>query len=321
MARVAGVDSSTQSTKVLVVDADSGDLLEQASAPHPEGTEVPPDAWASALDTAGKGLLDTVEAVAVGGQQHGMVVLDDQDEVVRPALLWNDTRSADAALELIDELGGPGAWAEAVGLVPVASFTVTKLRWLASHEPELATRVVRCVLPHDWLTGRLCVDSDGWTTDRGDASGTGYWSPSQAEYRTDLLELAFGRSLDLPRVAGPAEVVGHTESGAAVAAGTGDNMAAALGTVAAARRRGGVARHQRHRVRPLRDLHGRCHRTGRRVRRRAGPVPAVGGDAQRRPRADRHGAHAGGRPLRAGRPGHVRAGGRGRPRARPVPRR
>lgn len=229
MARVAGVDSSTQSTKVLVVDADSGEVLEQASASHPEGTEVPPDAWAGALDTAGAELLGAVDAVAVGGQQHGMVVLDDQDEVVRPALLWNDTRSAGAALELIDELGGSGAWAEAVGSVPVASFTVTKLRWLASHEPELAARVVRCVLPHDWLTRRLCADPDGWTTDRGDASGTGYWSPSQQEYRTDLLDLAFGRAIELPRVADPAEVVGHTASGAAVAPGTGDNMAAALG--------------------------------------------------------------------------------------------
>ena len=229
MTRIAGIDSSTQNTKVLVVDADSGDILDQASAPHPDGTEVAPDAWAEALDAAGAGLLDSVEAVAVGGQQHGMVVLDEAGAVVRPALLWNDVRSAQAALDLIDELNGPQAWADAVGLVPVASFTVTKLRWLAEHEPDLAARVVACVLPHDWLTGRLCADSAGWTTDRGDASGTGYWSPSQAEYRTDLLELAFGRAVELPRVAAPDEVVGRTASGAAVAAGTGDNMAAALG--------------------------------------------------------------------------------------------
>jgi xylulokinase len=199
MTRIAGIDSSTQNTKVLVVDADSGDILDQASAPHPDGTEVAPDAWAEALDAAGAGLLDSVEAVAVGGQQHGMVVLDEAGAVVRPALLWNDVRSAQAALDLIDELNGPQAWADAVGLVPVASFTVTKLRWLAEHEPDLAARVVACVLPHDWLTGRLCADSAGWTTDRGDASGTGYWSPSQAEYRTDLLELAFGRAVELPR--------------------------------------------------------------------------------------------------------------------------
>jgi xylulokinase len=104
MTRVAGIDSSTQSTKVVVCDADTGEVLDSASAPHPDGTEVAPAAWADALDTAGSRLLASVEAVAVGGQQHGMVVLDEEDDVVRPALLWNDTRSAQAALDLIDEL-------------------------------------------------------------------------------------------------------------------------------------------------------------------------------------------------------------------------
>jgi xylulokinase len=229
MTRVAGIDSSTQSTKVVVCDADSGEVLEQASAPHPDGTEVAPSAWAEALTAAGSGLLDSVEAVAVGGQQHGMVVLDEHDAVVRPALLWNDTRSAQEGLDLVAELGGAEAWARAVGSVPVASFTVTKLRWLARHEPDLAARVVTCVLPHDWLTRRLSADGGGYTTDRGDASGTGYWSPSQDDYRPDLLELGFGRVLEVPRVADPAEVVGRTPAGAAVAAGTGDNMAAGLG--------------------------------------------------------------------------------------------
>jgi xylulokinase len=229
MTRVAGIDSSTQSTKVVVCDADTGEVLEQSSAAHPDGTEVAPGAWAAALDEAGHGLLDSVEAVAVGGQQHGMVALDEHGAVVRPALLWNDTRSAQAALDLVAELGGPDAWAQAVGAVPVASFTITKLRWLAQHEPDNAARVAGCVLPHDWLTGQLCADPAGYTTDRGDASGTGYWSPFEERYRPDLLELAFGRVLEVPRVAGPAEVVGRTSAGAVVAAGTGDNMAAGLG--------------------------------------------------------------------------------------------
>jgi len=234
MTRVAGIDSSTQSTKVVVCDADSGETLGQAVAAHPDGTEVDPAAWRQALAGAGAGLLDTVDAVAVGGQQHGMVVLDAAEQVVRPALLWNDTRSAQDALDLVAELGGPQVWADAVGSVPVASFTVTKLRWLARNEPHLAERVVRCVLPHDWLTFGLSADSDGWTSDRGDASGTGYWSPSAGTYRTDLLEAAFGRPIEVPRVAAPADVVGHTASGAALAAGTGDNMAAALGLSLAA---------------------------------------------------------------------------------------
>src|SRR5947209_19993739 len=124
MTLVAGVDSSTQSCKVVVRDAESGALVREGRAPHPPGTEVAPAAWAAALDAAIEqaGGLDDVAAVAVGGQQHGMVCLDDDGAVVRPALLWNDTRSAGAAIDLIAELGGGSAWADAVGVVPVASF-------------------------------------------------------------------------------------------------------------------------------------------------------------------------------------------------------
>jgi xylulokinase len=229
MTLVAGVDTSTQSTKVVVCDADSGEVLREGRAAHPDATETDPALWWNAYTEASAGLLDGVAAIGVGGQQHGMVCLDGTGEVVRPALLWNDTRSAAAAADLIAELGGPGAWAEATGSVPVASFTVTKLRWFARAEPDLAARTTTVLLPHDWLTHRLRAGGGEPTTDRGDASGTGYWSPTTGEYRTDLLKLAFGRELALPRVAGPAETVGETPAGALLAAGTGDNMAAALG--------------------------------------------------------------------------------------------
>jgi xylulokinase len=150
--------------------------------------------------------------------------------VVRPALLWNDTRSAGAALDLVAELGAD-AWAGAVGLVPVASFTVTKLRWLATNEPDASERVAAICLPHDWLSWRLGGGGDltKLATDRGDASGTGYWSPAEGRYRDDLLRLALGKSVDLPTVLDPTDVCGETASGAVIAAGTGDNMAAALG--------------------------------------------------------------------------------------------
>ncbi|HMG30086.1 MAG TPA: xylulokinase [Jiangellaceae bacterium] len=235
MPAVAGVDSSTQSCKVVVCDADTGEVLREGRASHPDGTEVHPRHWWSALQRASDGVLDGVAAVSVAAQQHGMVALDEAGDVVRPALLWNDTRSAGAARELIDELGGPKAWADAVGLVPVASFTVTKLRWLATHEPDVAARVARVLLPHDWLTWRLSGAGREPTTDRGDASGTGYWSAAEGRYRTDLLELALGSAVTVPRVAGPAEPVGVVAdstvgaAGAVVAAGTGDNMGAALG--------------------------------------------------------------------------------------------
>jgi len=228
---VVGVDSSTQSCKVVIRDADSGALVRQGSAPHPPGTEVHPEAWWQALNAAvaAAGGLDDVEALAVGGQQHGMVCLDEDGEVVRPALLWNDTRSAQAADDLVAELGAE-AWAQAVGSVPVASFTVTKLRWLAEHEPEAAQRVAAVCLPHDWLTWRLrgSTDISELTTDRSDASGTGYWSPGTGEYRPDLLARALGREVRVPRVAGAREMVGRFGS-LALGPGAGDNAAAALG--------------------------------------------------------------------------------------------
>ncbi|HVK25716.1 MAG TPA: xylulokinase, partial [Actinokineospora sp.] len=227
---VAGVDSSTQSCKVVVCDADTGHVLAEASAPHPDGTEVDPEHWWAALNRATDGgLLDGVDAVAVGGQQHGLVALDDQGAVVRDSLLWNDLRSAPDTADLIAELGAR-AWAEGTGSVPAASFTVTKLRWLRRCEPANADRTASVMLPHDWLSWRLAGSPAGeWATDRGDASGTGYFSPATGEYRLDLLERALGHRPALPRVAGPSEIIGSTSGGTPLAAGTGDNMAAALG--------------------------------------------------------------------------------------------
>ena len=229
MALVAGVDSSTQSVKVVVRDARSGALVREARAAHPDGTEVHPSFWVEALDAATGGILEGVEALAIAGQQHGMVALDADGEVVRPALLWNDTRSAPDAADLVAELGGGRAWADAVGSVPVAAFTVTKARWMARVEPENAARTSRMMLPHDYLTWVLAGRPDVAATDRGEASGTGYWSPITGEYRDDLMRLALGHVPALPRVAGPGEEVGRTASGIALGPGTGDNMGAALG--------------------------------------------------------------------------------------------
>jgi xylulokinase len=229
---VAGVDSSTQSTKVLLCQAEDGTVIGQASTPHPDGTECDPEHWWRALAEAGRGLVDRADAIGVAAQQHGMVVLDASGQVIRPALLWNDMRSAPQAAALIAELGGPATWARRTGSVPSASFTVTKLRWLAEHEPDAAARTAHVLLPHDWLTWRLT----GWqaglaqpTTDRGDASGTGYFSPAEDRWLPEIAEAALGHPVGLPRVAAPAEIVARTPGGAALSAGTGDNMGAALG--------------------------------------------------------------------------------------------
>ncbi|MDI6943063.1 xylulokinase [Microbacterium barkeri] len=240
MTLVAGIDSSTQSCKVVVRDLATGEIARTGRASHPDGSEVDPRHWWDALQSAivDAGGLSDVDAVSIAGQQHGMVALDARGEVIRPALLWNDTRSADAAAALTAEVGAE-AFAERAGLVPVASFTATKLRWLADHEPENAARVAAVALPHDWLTWRLRgFGPDGergpvleeLVTDRSDASGTAYFDPSRDVYDRDLLARALRRDADaivLPRVLAPAE---HVDGpGFVVAPGAGDNAGAALG--------------------------------------------------------------------------------------------
>ena len=268
MTLVAGVDSSTQSCKVVVRDLETGALVRAGRAAHPDGTEVDPAAWWAALQEAlaAAGGLDDVDAISIAGQQHGMVVLDAEGRVIRNALLWNDTRSAQAARDLIAEVGAE-EYATRVGVVPVASFTATKLRWLRDAEPQNADRVAAVALPHDWLTWRLRgygpagesehgPDLEELTTDRSDASGTAYWSAATGAYDLDLFERALGRpgreaggadtaagagddkagspgAVVLPRVLGPSEAAGRTPSGVLVGPGAGDNAGAALGLGAA----------------------------------------------------------------------------------------
>ncbi|MDK8468689.1 xylulokinase [Corynebacterium accolens] len=228
MTYVLGIDSSTQSCKALLVDAVTGEIVDSGRASHPDGTQVDPQAWLTAMEEATAGLIDRADAVAVGGQQHGMVPLDANGEVVRPAMLWNDTSSASEAEELIDELGGEQACADTVGSVLVASLTGTKLRWLRNHEPENARKTSSVLLPHDYLTWHLGGRKEK-TTDHGDASGTGYYSTRDRKSLPNLAEQYIGHAIELPRVAEPNEVVGKTNGEALIAPGTGDNMAAALG--------------------------------------------------------------------------------------------
>jgi xylulokinase len=235
---IAGVDSSTQSVKIVIRAADTGELVRQGRAPHPDGTEVDPIHWKTALDSAiaQAGGLDDVAAIAVGGQQHGMVALDESGEVIRPALLWNDTRSAAQAESLNSEMGGNQAIADAVGSVLVASFTASKVRWLAENEKKNADRVYSIALPHDWLSWQLQGGKDfsKLFTDRSDASGTGYFDPKSSTYRRDILAKALlsDREIFLPTITAPSTFGGTTTHGIPIAAGAGDNAAAALGVQA-----------------------------------------------------------------------------------------
>ncbi len=232
---IAGVDSSTQSVKVVIRDAQTGELVRQGRAPHPDGTEVNPQHWLqglhSAINEAG-GVAD-VSAISIAGQQHGMVALDSDGEVIRDALLWNDMRSAQEADDLNHEVGGDAEMARKVGSKLVASFTASKLRWMADHEPENALKVASVALPHDWLSWQLQGGKNLNTlfTDRSDASGTGYFDPSTSHYREDIIRLALrhDQELTLPQIITPSAFGGVTETGIPIAAGAGDNAGAALG--------------------------------------------------------------------------------------------
>jgi xylulokinase len=245
---VAGVDTSTQATKVLVVDPEDGRVVATGRAPHEvtgsDGArETDPEIWWRALGAALEqtGRADDVSAISVAGQQHGLVALDGDGRPLRPAILWNDTRSAVEAQELTEALGGGEAWAERIGLVPVPSFTATRWAWLRRNEPAAADAARAVRLPHDFVTERLCGRG---ATDRGDASGTAWWSTRDEAYAGEVLDLIDLDPALLPDVLGPREPAGEVRApaagelglreGALVGPGTGDNMGAALGLGAAA---------------------------------------------------------------------------------------
>ncbi|WP_328584113.1 xylulokinase [Streptomyces sp. NBC_00370] len=246
---VIGVDSSTQSTKAAFTDVETGKLLAVGRASHRvtgEGgaRETDPEVWWSALrEAVTAGLKESgvdasaVTGIAVAGQQHGLVVLDRTGRPLRPAMLWNDTRSAPQAAALTEALGGAAAWAARTGSAPVASITATKWQWLRENDPAVAEATAAVRLPHDFLTERLAGTA---VTDPGDASGTNWYSTATGAYDPELLALLGLDAALLPAVAttGGARIGSLTAgaaaelglpAGIAVAAGTGDNMSAAVG--------------------------------------------------------------------------------------------
>ena len=232
MPLVAGVDSSTQSVKVVIRDAESGSLVREGRAAHPAGTEVHPDSWWAALQEAiaAAGGLDDVAAISIGGQQHGMVALDQSGSVIRPALLWNDTRSADAAAAINNEFPDIAA---RTGSALVASFTGSKVRWLADAEPENAAKVAAICLPHDWLSWKLSGKKElsDIFTDRSDASGTGYFNSVTSEYDRELFAamLRSDTNVILPKIISSNAWGATTSTGVKIGAGAGDNAGAAFG--------------------------------------------------------------------------------------------
>lgn len=242
MTLVAGIDSSTQSCKVTVRDLRTGAQLREGKASHPTDTVVDPEIWWTALLTAVRraGGLDDVSAISVSGQQHTPIFLDAHGAVVRTSPLWNDLGSHSHMMDLNRELGRD-EWIRRTGLPLTLSDTVTKLRWLRDTDPESAHRTAAVAIVHDWLTWRLMGFGPGvggierLTTDRSEASGTGYWSGETETYAEDLFEHALGKRAVLPQVLGPYDRAGLTAStipgipaGIPIGVGSGDNAAAAI---------------------------------------------------------------------------------------------
>jgi xylulokinase len=246
-----GVDCGTQGTKTLLID-EEGTALGRGYAPHAliereTGTrEQDPQWWVDALRLATKQALaavgrSDVRAIGVSGQQHGLVVLDSDYKVIRPAKLWNDTETVRQNEQLIEMLGGAEAYMERFGILPLTGYTVSKLLWLKQLEPENFERIRYILLPHEylnfWLTGEMRAES-------GDASGTAFFDPRSRTWAKDVLDVIDGGSgqlfAALPHLIGPDEVVGtlrpevaaefNVPSSCIVAPGGGDNMMGAIGT-------------------------------------------------------------------------------------------
>jgi xylulokinase len=239
---VLGVDCSTQSCTIVERELYSGEVISIHRSPHPRTTppisEQNPDSWWNAFkDCLSQIDQKRVAGISVAGQGHGLVVLNSQDKVIRPAKLWNDTTSTSQSEELISELG-IAAWQRKCGSVPLAAFTITKLAWLRKNEPENFASVQKIMNPHDYINYQLTGKP---TTDRSDASGTGYFDLNRNSWDESLLKLV-DKEKDwiscLPRVLMPDETAGFvsekvvTELGFSsetiVGSGSNDNQGSAL---------------------------------------------------------------------------------------------
>ncbi|MDP9273970.1 MAG: xylulokinase [Chloroflexota bacterium] len=244
-----GIDCGTQSTKVVLRDPDTGEVVAVGRAPHQlierdDGTrEQDPKWWIDALRAAVRdavrGERFDIGGIGVSGQQHGLVCLDDRDSPVRAAKLWNDTTTAHESAELTSALGGENRVLALTGNLLLPGYTAPKVAWLAAHEPKAYARTVRMCLPHDylnlWLTGEF-------VTEAGDASGTAYFDIRARRYSETVLAAIDDRrdwKRTLPPIAQSLSIVGTLrreaavslglEAGIPVSAGGGDNMCAAIG--------------------------------------------------------------------------------------------
>lgn len=248
-----GIDSGTQGTKALIYSESDNSVIAEAYSGYPllenerGGREQHPKTWLNACRKVIKKVCSdsavdasNIRAIGVSGQQHGMVVLDAQGEVIRPAKLWCDTETTAECELLTRNIGGEAAVVAETGNHIAAGFTASKLLWLKDHEPENYDRLDTVLLPHDyinfWLTGEKVAEY-------GDASGTAYFNVrSRGWSEKVLLSIDNSGKLEacLPKLIRSDEPCGVVKNelaeelglpkGVIVSSGGGDNMMAAIGT-------------------------------------------------------------------------------------------
>lgn len=245
-----GIDCGTQGTKALLFD-ENGRTLGSGYAPHAlteresGAREQDPSWWVEALRSAVKQALGgspkDVLALGVSGQQHGLVILDENFQVIRPAKLWCDTETAPENQQLVESLGGKLGWFERFGIVPLTGYTISKLLWMKQHEPASFDRIRHILLPHEYLnfylTGHMCAEY-------GDASGTAFFDVRTRAWIPEVLNEIDGGTgqlaAALPKLIPVEESVGTLLPAVAadlglpascvVSCGGGDNMMGAIGT-------------------------------------------------------------------------------------------
>ena len=240
-----GIDIGTSEVKALLLDEQhqivgtAGAALD-ISRPHPGHSEQWPNDWWTAAQEALAALQSghpqayaAVQAIGLSGQMHGAVLLDSRNDVLRPAILWNDTRASLECAQMMQELP---ALPQLAGSLVMPGFTAPKLRWLATHEPAVFNRVAKVLLPKDYVRFRL---TDDFVTDMSDASGTAWLDVEKRDWSDALLTLTGLTRQHMPRLVEGSQASGVLSAASAkqlglkpgivVASGGGDNAASAVG--------------------------------------------------------------------------------------------
>lgn len=232
-----GLDLGTSGLKGLLVDR-NGKILKEESASYPvyypqEGwSEQNPENWlraaAEVLTRLAKGAENEVAGVSIGGQMHGLVLLDENDKAIRPAILWNDGRTQKQT-DYLNEVIGKEKLSEYTENIAFAGFTAPKILWIKENEPENFARIKKLCLPKDYLAYKL---TGVFSTDYSDASGTLLLNVKNKRWSKEMLKLCSVKEEWLPKLYESYEVTGKVNGlpNAVMTAGAGDNAAAAIGT-------------------------------------------------------------------------------------------